>query len=89
MIKNYSQYHIADLRIYAKKIGVKSPTTKNKKEMIKSIRDIEEKGVNPEYSNRGRPTKKSPTDIKKISIEDVEKLIEKFKSELIELIKGD
>lgn len=45
---------IFELRLYAKKCGVYSPTTKRKKEIIDEIINIQEGDSSPVFNNRGR-----------------------------------
>ena len=53
----YNEVHLTDLRRFAKKIGVKSPTKYKKDKLIEKILEIEKGLVEPCYSTKGRPAK--------------------------------
>ena len=54
-----SQLGIHELRTLAREVGVKSPTTKKRNELIFAIKAINKKEVEPEFNNKfGRPVKK-------------------------------
>lgn len=53
------QLGIHELRTLAREMGVKSPTTKKRDELIAAIRAIKSKEVEPQFNNKfGRPVKK-------------------------------
>ena len=56
MNKDYDKVNFHDLRTYARSIGVKSPTTYSKKELIKKIKEVESGFVAPSEEKRGRPS---------------------------------
>ena len=53
----YNEFHLTDLRRFARKIGVKSPTKYNKDKLIEKIIEIEKGIEEPFYSKKGRPVK--------------------------------
>ena len=58
-VGDYSKINFHELRLYARQIGVKKPTTYNKKELIEKIKQIEKGQVAPVVEKRGRPIKQS------------------------------
>ena len=54
---NFYDFGLMQLRIYAKKIGVKAPTACTKIELIEKIKQVEDGIVKPYFSERGRPRK--------------------------------
>ena len=71
------------LRQKGREIGVKSPTTYKKKDLIEAIIDVLEGKVVPEKTNRGRPAMNSFEQHKtKKEIKDIEKSIDKALSKL-------
>lgn len=48
--------NVHSLRIIARKIGVKSPTTLKKEQLIEQIGLISDGKISPYFSNRGRPS---------------------------------
>lgn len=52
-----SNMRIYELRDYARNVGVKSPTTKLKDELIKEINEILEGKAEPKTNNKGRRPK--------------------------------
>ena len=54
----YNDMHLTDLRRFAKKIGVRRPTTYNKDVLIEKIIEIEKGITQPYFNNLGRPVKK-------------------------------
>lgn len=55
MRENLESMGYQNLRIYAKKIGVRCPTSLTKEKLIEKIREVESGKVEPHYTNRGRP----------------------------------
>lgn len=55
---DYSKVNLHYLRIYAREIGVKSPCSRKKDDLIKCIKEIERREVEPVFSKLGRPTNK-------------------------------
>lgn len=58
-VVDFSKINFHDLRLYATKIGVKSPTVYNKGELIEKIKEVENGMVLPEEQKRGRPRKEN------------------------------
>ena len=52
--ENIRSMHIYDLRSYARKCGVRAPTTLKKNEILIAIKEIETGERLPEFCNRGR-----------------------------------
>ncbi len=52
---DYSKVNIHFLRLYAREIGVKSPSSCKKEVLIKRIKQVESGEVAPSFSNKGRP----------------------------------
>ncbi len=52
---DYSKVNIHFLRLYAREIGVKSPSSCKKEVLIKRIKQVESGEVVPSFSNKGRP----------------------------------
>ncbi len=55
----YKDMHLTDSRRYARRIGVKRPTSYNKNVLIEKILEIEKGWVEPSFQKMGRPTKGS------------------------------
>ena len=55
--KDYNNLGLMQLRLYARKIGVKSPTALQKNKLIEKILEIENGKAFPTFSRRGRPPK--------------------------------
>ncbi len=55
---DYDDLHLTDLRRYAKKIGIKNPTTFTKSALINLIEDIENGRRFAEFTKKGRPMRK-------------------------------
>lgn len=70
-IKNLNNMDIHTLRQFARQVGVNSPTSKKKHELVSSILDIITGKEIPEYRNstRGRPAKNTDVKFKWTSIE--------------------
>ena len=60
---DYNEFHLTDLRRYAKKIGVKNPTTLKKGELVSLIEDIESGRRFAEFTRKGRPMRKREGEI--------------------------
>ncbi len=87
----YKNVHLTDLRRYAKKVGVKCPTTYKKDKLIEKILEIEKGQVESYFTNKGRPSKAEKT-IKELQIESdviiyAIKRTKEFLTELEEEIK--
>lgn len=52
--RNLDNLNIYALRLYARKFGVKAPTSKKKKDLIQEIVKIQNGEKLPEYTNKGR-----------------------------------
>ena len=52
---DYKKVNLHYLRAFAREIGVKSPCTLKKDDLIKSIQKIERREVEPVFSKVGRP----------------------------------
>ena len=57
---DYTKINLHLLRIYAREIGVRSPSTCTKAQLIKKIKDIESGKVKPFFNKVGRPVSKTP-----------------------------
>ncbi|MBQ0099818.1 MAG: hypothetical protein KBS91_04665, partial [Firmicutes bacterium] len=55
MEKDLNKLGLMQLRVYAKSIGVKAPTSYTKNELIKKIKEIKDGIVSPYFTDRGRP----------------------------------
>lgn len=55
---DYSKVSLHFLRIYARDIGVKSPSSYKKDLLIKKIKEVESGEVEPFFSKKGRPANK-------------------------------
>lgn len=53
------EYSIYELRLIARDIGVKSPTTKSRAILIDEIKKIKNNKLKPYFSTKGRPSKKN------------------------------
>ena len=85
--KQLYEINIHDLRILARKIGVKAPTKLKKKELIDEILKIESGKKQPcAPSNRGRPLKKC---VENRAIEKEEPLVESNPMDAIKEIKKE
>ena len=64
---DYTKLNLHYLRIYARDIGVKSPCSYRKNELILKIKEVESGLVKPYFSKVGRPASKQPNinDVKK------------------------
>ncbi len=64
---DYTKLNLHYLRIYARDIGVKSPCSYRKNELILKIKEVESGLVKPYFSKVGRPASRQP------NLEDVKK----------------
>lgn len=86
-----SKKSLHELRILGRKIGVKSVSTLKKQDLIENIIDITNGIKQPSFNNRGRKPCISTSD--KVSITEeklflIEKLLDKTKKEILDILKG-
>ena len=62
---DYTKLNLHYLRIYAREIGVKSPSLYKKEILIKKIKQVESGKVEPHFSKMGRPASESFIDVKR------------------------
>ena len=82
LIEQIEKLGIYELRSLARSMGVQSPTSKKREELISAIKDIQSGVLKPQFNNYGRP-------VKKLSSQDelLSKLIINGDKELEEKIK--
>ena len=96
---DYSKTNLHILRMYAKEIGVKSPSVYTKSVLIEKIKDVKSGKTKPYYSKRGRPT--SETYLTALSgekaiskqrlmfiVSEIKKLLTNLEKEIEKLKKG-
>ena len=97
-MENYDLEHmgIYDLRQLGRRVGVKSPTTMKKRELITQIKAINSGNVTPYRATRGRPPLERIEELKTsalqnhtINLETLHKMIVDFESRLIKLLKSE
>lgn len=90
---NYTKERLKEYTIYAlreigKKLGVKSPTSLNKQQLIEQIIGVSNGTITPTTTVKGRPSKKNSLSANQNK--DLEKKIDKcfsdFKAELLKII---
>ena len=86
-----SQKSLFELRILGRKVGVKSVSTLKKGDLIQNILDISNGSKQPIFNNRGRKpyiknTSKIAIDAEKLYL--IEKLLDKTKKEILDILKG-
>ena len=86
-----SKKSLHELRVLGRKVGVKSVSTLKKQALIENIIDITNGIKQPSFNNRGRKPCISTSD--KVSINQeklflIEKLLDKTKKEILEILKG-
>jgi len=96
--KNLDKFNLYNLRRIGSEIGVKSPTSMKKAQLITAIIDVAEGRVAPFHSNKGRPKLKdvnnltkeqlTPSAVKKINDLEtkLDKVLSDFKDILLQLI---
>lgn len=77
----YNMLGIRDLRIIGRELGVKHPTALSKQALIDDIVAIEEGRLEPQFSVRGRPAKKTIVDLP-----PSRQMTEEKQKQLVELI---
>ena len=91
-MKNAELYvkNVADLRCMGRAMGVKSPTTMSKQELIQSIWQIYCGELEPYYTNMGRPPlnkEKSVPVFTKDDLDKVEAMLLRAVAEIVEKLK--
>ncbi len=64
MKSDYEKYSLQALRTYGRQIGVNSPTSKKKEDLISEIIKIETGEVKPSFTKKGRRVKNGIVSIK-------------------------
>lgn len=90
---DYSKINLYFLRIYAREIGVKSPSSCKKDVLIKKIKQVEAGAVKPFFTKLGRPSNEKTLNNSKIQeVEPINQdksialfIIDKFRKFLDEL----
>ena len=87
----YKNFNIYELRVYAMKIGVKSPTTKTKETLVSEIEKIKNGELSPyiKPNNRGRPSKNSLTFPSIEGCLDAEIIIKANKKRIIDEVRAE
>ena len=87
---NYERFGIYDLRTIARRLGVHSPTTKKKKQLIEEIKKIKSGKLKPvELSKVGRPCIERTFLESGDFILDLENNLDIFKNNLLESIENE
>ena len=93
-IKDLESKTIHDVRNLARELGVRSPSTLNKDEVIKRINQINNGEREPYFSNKGRkPRSKliinniTKKELSEFEVNKINELIDKLKTDIIELLK--
>lgn len=96
---DFDMLGIYELREYARRCGVGSPTTKKRSQLIKEIRLIKEGKIQKVESNKGRPTKLvylktrdkfiKPDELYqyKIYVEEIKKEVDSFNQRINNLLE--
>ena len=93
-IKDLESKTVHDVRKLARELGVRSPSTLNKGEVIKRINQINNGEREPYFSNKGRkPRSKliinniTKKELSEFEVNKINELIDKLKTDIIELLK--
>ena len=93
-IKDLESKTIHDVRNLARELGVRSPSTLNKDEVIKRINQINNGEREPYFSSKGRKprsklivNKITKKELSEFEVNKINELIDKLKTDIIELLK--
>lgn len=82
------QKPLYELRLIGREIGVKSPTSLTKKELVEKIIEIKKGKQKPVFSKKGRPSY-IVCDMDKLNkkvLDKIDKILENAKKEIIDLL---
>ncbi len=86
-IKKLQKMSIYELRDIARAMGVKSPTTFRKQDLITQIINIQEGKTTAHYSKRGRPPYvKNCVNYSLFDIERIDNLLQNLRNEIITIL---
>ena len=86
-IEKLQSMSIYELRTLARSIGVKSPTTLRKQDLILQIINLQEGKSTAQYSKRGRPPHvKNCVNYDLIDIERIDNLLQNLRNEIITIL---
>ncbi|MBR2614673.1 MAG: Rho termination factor N-terminal domain-containing protein [Clostridia bacterium] len=88
MMEELLQKPLYELRLIGREIGVKSPTSLTKKELVEKIIEIKKGKQKPVFSKKGRPSY-IVCDMDKLNkkvLDKIDKILENAKKEIIDLL---
>ena len=86
-IEKLQKMSIYELRGVARSLGVKSPTTFRKNDLITQIINIQEGKLTAHYTKRGRPPYvKNCIDYNSFDIERIDNLLQNLRNEIITIL---